>query len=660
MMSTRQLLWSLIILTLLLYITLGLFINNNPAYADASEIIQGNLVIKDNEIHQITNKLVMINGSIIIEENATLYLRNATLNFYSISSIILKKNSELGHPRLIVIDSVINVTSGGFIPIYSNHGNVTLVRSKVRANIIASNSSYVGIFAASELCMISLRNCSQLILTNITYVLPKVYLMNSTANVISSKIDYLNTQNSTISIIESQIKSTSANMSKMKTENVRITMMEVRDSEIQLNTSSVLGEISVYGCTNLTMIKCNPPNHMINTIKLFDNVSALITETQISYLFSYNYSKASLNNAKITGANSNFLGKGSCKADIFNSQIAHLTACENAQITSVNLTADQILAFDNSKIFLSKAFINEWIQGHGNSAFDIINSTILGGISMLSFSSLSLSNSTVLKPLKAFESSTLFITKSSLDILRVLHSSNVTISNSNIKALQICMRSLNGTINGFNTSLVPYWNLIHNNSIQYGPASLIPNITLENVYGPEQLNLEFSGFSNVFIKNAVLEHVEASDNTIITLENCTFKSCAISVDSQIVIYWYFSIHAVDLHDNPVANAEVTILDSKGNILGHGFTDKNGYYKYDVLVKAGIITSIGKADSLVLEVRKGDYFVRLFAVELTSGDVVVKLPIYIPLVIRYWYTILIIAVTIIAAFYFAVKKLAHKH
>jgi hypothetical protein len=75
-------------------------------------LLQGDLVLQGNNITVIEGEFYM-NGSIIVEENATLILRNALLNFtqtYDYQYSIILRNPANGNPRLKVENSVITAS----------------------------------------------------------------------------------------------------------------------------------------------------------------------------------------------------------------------------------------------------------------------------------------------------------------------------------------------------------------------------------------------------------------------------------------------------------------------------------------------------------------------------------------------------------------------
>lgn len=89
------------------------------------EVYQGNLILNGNNVTVIEGRFD-INGSIIVEENATLILRNAVLNFTQTADYqfnITFRNPVNGNPRFIVENSTVN-TNEFYVRIYF-YGNST-------------------------------------------------------------------------------------------------------------------------------------------------------------------------------------------------------------------------------------------------------------------------------------------------------------------------------------------------------------------------------------------------------------------------------------------------------------------------------------------------------------------------------------------------------
>lgn len=139
----------------------------NDVYLDdvslpGTRVYQGDLLISGNEVFVIENDWFHINGSILVEGNATLILRNATLDFMGLGHGIFLRNPTVGNPRLIAEDSAIvgmsysrhyatsslifkNCSVSGYLHFYDTT-NITIIDSQMSRGLTAREASTVTIF----------------------------------------------------------------------------------------------------------------------------------------------------------------------------------------------------------------------------------------------------------------------------------------------------------------------------------------------------------------------------------------------------------------------------------------------------------------------------------------------------------------------------------
>jgi len=123
-----------------------------PAVRAFPSIYQGDLILGDNDVYVIEGEF-SINGSIIVEENATLVLRNAVVNFtqkYNNQFGMIFQNPANGNPRLLVENSTIY--SGGYdlrIKLYGNSSatvkELSAETSYERVRLVAFDSSVISV-----------------------------------------------------------------------------------------------------------------------------------------------------------------------------------------------------------------------------------------------------------------------------------------------------------------------------------------------------------------------------------------------------------------------------------------------------------------------------------------------------------------------------------
>jgi len=90
------------------------------------DVHQGDLILSDNDVHTIEGRFD-INGSIIVEENATLILRNAILNFTQMESyqfMMTFRNPANGHPRFLIENCTI--TANNYYMYVDFYGNSSM------------------------------------------------------------------------------------------------------------------------------------------------------------------------------------------------------------------------------------------------------------------------------------------------------------------------------------------------------------------------------------------------------------------------------------------------------------------------------------------------------------------------------------------------------
>lgn len=125
-------------------------------------VYEGDLLISGHEVFVIENDWFHINGSVLVEGNATLILRNATLDFMGLGHGIFLQNPNIGNPRLIAEDSAIvgmsysrhyatsslmfkNCSVSGYLHFYDTT-SVTIIDSQMSGAVIAREASTVTIF----------------------------------------------------------------------------------------------------------------------------------------------------------------------------------------------------------------------------------------------------------------------------------------------------------------------------------------------------------------------------------------------------------------------------------------------------------------------------------------------------------------------------------
>jgi hypothetical protein len=159
-----------------LLVTLALVQKGNiPAVKASSSAYQGDLILTGNNVTTIEGRFD-INGSIIVEDNATLFLKTAFLNLTQTEwwqYNITLQNPSIGNPRLLAYNSTITSTHGTDIHLEDNStatiDNSTIstplyVRAKDHSSLSISSNSYAYSVMSFDSSVISIHNSSAIVL----------------------------------------------------------------------------------------------------------------------------------------------------------------------------------------------------------------------------------------------------------------------------------------------------------------------------------------------------------------------------------------------------------------------------------------------------------------------------------------------------------------
>jgi hypothetical protein len=644
----------LICAVLIAFLISALFALPKPAGAAGSEpqlnrdtTINNDIIINGNNVTRFVNQSVVISGNIIIEENATLYLNGASIIFNQTGANynITLRNPLGGRPQLVALNSNINGTTS--IPIYLLGGAATLSNFTTTSVFVASFSSFINVSGrGNDIPRIIAQNSSEVRISNNPYAIPALTVSNSTAVVSNSNVATLTARdNANIDIRQGSTVKTSVILlthANATVNNSVISGVRVTNSSASITNSTVKG-LQSYGDASITIKGCQPPLGIITSVDAYNQTKISISDSEMDSVTLHDASEATMKNLRVIGSQSFISSSGQSKADIEDSEIDYFTAAQNATASITNLINKHLTFLGKSNVSVSRTYVNEWLNTYDNAWMRISNSTIFQGLST-SGSSIASTSNTNMTIAKAWDNSALSISASSVTILSVSGSPNVTVSNSRVKELYLESSSVTGTINGFQNFLT-YWSFIRTNRIKPNTGnSSVPDLTLQNMESPTYVNLKFSGSSRVTIANATLEGVFALDNTILKLENSTTRlTYSVAGSSEVYSYWYFAFHVIDSQNASVAGATVKVIDSDGAIVESGTTDADGWFKVNSILEASVINGSGPEKSLVIEVSSGNGFIRRLAAEFTSGNITLELPTTIPWWQQYWYILTIIAI-----------------
>lgn len=632
-----------------------------PTYgaATTSPRVFTELTLQGNNYTSFINETVIILGSVTIEDNATLYLENATLLIEQATDgryNITLRNPVNGQPRIIAKGATIGSNNTETALMYAYGGSITATNFTT-ASLLLSSSSLEITGRGSRMGSIRATNAT-VQLTNATFSLPisLLTLDHCTATISDTDVDTLSARNySNITYSDGEISKEliafgNANVSTMAST---IASVEVRDATLSV-TNSTASKVVAMKNASLTVTGCVPP-YRITLLLLSDNASTSIYNSMITGVSAYNYSQTTLNKTSIAGETSFLSAGGNATMNFHNGKVDHPTVSGNATILFENVTSHNIAFEKDAKLNASKLTVTESTFILGNSQVHITNSTLRGIFSTSDSATAVISNSNSnLTDIR--DSSSMSIENCSVTTLRVLDATKATVSNSLIRDLHIQARSINGTFNGIKGSSLLYWNFVGNNSITMrGSDSYVPDLTLKNMQVPQNMTLQIFGNSNLTINNAKLVHVDARDNSVITLVNVTLDGYEVSGNSVVYSYWYIHIHLVNSQNAPIESANIAVFAPSGEIIESGVTDSNGWFKSDKRILANVVNSTKAEKSLVLEIRKDDFLLRELTSNFASGIMTLVLPIQTPWWLQYWYLITLIVVLAAGIVFVLIRK-----
>ena len=609
---------------------------------------EGDLILRENDYASLINDNMTIVGSVIIEENATLYLENSTLLVEQTTDSrynITLRNPLGGQPKIVAKRSTIDrVSNTNPIIIYSYSSLVTAANCTIPSILLFSGSSLVAAGKYSQLESVRAAD-SAVQLTNVTGTLQiqRVILDHSDATILGTEIGTLSARNySNVTYSGGEIRT-----SLIAFDNATVAMKYARISSVDATsavlsmTNTTTNKLEVRGSSSLTAVDCVPP-HIIVQLNLYDNTSAILSNSMVTSLSTYNSSRLTLTKTMIGGPTSFFHIEGNSTVAAHDSRLDYPTLTDNARVTFSNITSSNLAIEKNATLNASKLNIGQSTFVMGNAQVRVANSTLRGLIGIQDSAIATFSNSG-LNITDIRDASSASIVASSVGTLRVLDSSKAEISNSYVKDLHIQALSINGTFAGFKEESLVYWNFVSNNSITFLYSnSGAPDLTLRNMQAPQNVTLQVFGNSNITISNTKLSRVDAMDKSMVTLVNVTLDSYGVGGSAIVYSYWYLHIRVVNLQNAPVDNAKIIILAPSGEIIESGATDSNGWFRSDKKIFANVINGTKVERSLVLEVRKDDSLIRKLTAEFASGYINLKFAVQTQWWQQYWYLIVMIA------------------
>ena len=515
------------------------------------DVFQGNLILNGNNVTTIEGTFD-INGSIIVEENATLALKNAVVNFTQASSRQFNmtfRNPANGNPRLIVSNATLKSNYGFYVYFY---GNSTAFTDGLRVY------EYVYFYDTSF-----------------------AVVMNS-----PSILFLWCYQSSNVQISGSQF-----------------VQMRCHDSSaISISNSSIANFVEVYDSSNTSISNCT-----IKGFGIYGSSVTTISDSTIEYTYFQGGSSSIL--ALYDSEIGFFRDWGSGKISVSNcttnsfevmgSSHVFLSNCLNygemrlnySSIISISnqlLANGSIVVEENATLVLENAVLNftqteDWLHG-------IILRNAANG-----YPSLQVSNTTITSnykySIKLYQNSSAAIYDSQFTALSGQYCWLWTYDSAVASCHNLTVRGLSCA----STSSVSIFNSTMTSLNTYGSSTASvydSDIYSARSYGTSAISMGESAMSYVYgfessvqnISDSIIDWIYAHNETSVWLINSTYTASLISGESKIFVLWYLDVHVVDSIGQDVPSANVSATYPNSTIAESKLTDTSGWSRLILLEK----------------------------------------------------------------------------
>ncbi|UCD97092.1 MAG: hypothetical protein JSV35_03320 [Candidatus Bathyarchaeota archaeon] len=284
----------------------------------------------------------------------------------------------------------------------------------------------------------------------------------------------------------------------------------------------------------------------------------------------------------------------------------------------------------NATLILNDAILNFTPGGYsfslqnplnGTPRLKATNTSIIGAISCRQYDngSLTFSNCSISSALYLYDETNAEIYDLQTPrLISVRENSSALIVNSTIGKLALVMYSANSSINSLSPGPFDYWSFWDNCSVVIDVGGSAPNVTLIQTDVQEwEISLQASSYSEIDSStlqkihtnyghaigtNSIISEIELYYTSIVTLTNCTYDATNLYNDAKINVYWILDVHVIDLFNQDVPNANVSVTFSNTSIAGSQLTGMDGWAKLTLMEKVKNAT--------------GDYPVGAYTVEAT--------------------------------------------
>lgn len=520
--------------------------------SEIASIHQGDLIISGNTNYTIIDERFDINGSIIVEGNATLYLRNTVVNFiqkYVYQFNITFRNPVNGKPRLQAKNATVTSNRSFYVYFYDNSSANIISNSEIQYVFLkAFNSTLVSV-SNSEIYSCSLAQDASAFVSNST-ITSLTVSDSSTVSTINSAVSV----NVNVGSVECSIEVKPGLFGSWNLWNncsvvvapsgyaPNITLVNTwvhswhfwfkGSSNVTVNNSTIVG-LGAYASSLISIT-----NSIIVGLDVYAPCPLSITSSAITeylFLWSKNSSTVSVTNSTIKYLyilDSSMISITNSTVDelsvSFNSVNCSIAEVKPGMFGSWNLWTNCSVALPPSghapNITLTNTNVQSWeLWFLGSSNVTVANSTI-AGLGADDSSILSLVNSTITLYTMAENHSFISVVNSKIDSsLWARDLSTVSITNSTINELDVPVSSINCSIVRIKPGTFDSWNFWSNCSIAITPDGHASNITLTNTY-IQCWEFFLHGSSNATIANSIINTMHISDSCILYICNSTISN----------------------------------------------------------------------------------------------------------------------------------------
>ncbi|MEM0095643.1 MAG: hypothetical protein QW660_03290 [Candidatus Bathyarchaeia archaeon] len=658
----------------------------------------GDLTLLGNDVIEVANAMLTVNGSIIIKNNATLRIINSSLTFNSINYNITLKEPSNGNPRLIIINSSISCRTtennkGFSVYIYGN-SSISIKNSYIeRAIINARDTSKIDVQNLIASVQMNLYKSSMLNASLLNFIsvkaprfTPRLECFDGSrafiSNTIAEEAIYIRGRGSSIITLKNCVtkwtielyEKSSLYLSGGKVEG-RINLYDASNAEIispyflkNLNASGhanakIYDTTIIFSTTEKTVLSESSALFMekVNVrqkLLLLDNARLSAINSQFSQVEMYNITVLSaldtrFENLAAYGTSTFFVsGKSQLNGTFHESSLAFIINTYSAD--------SRILATDNAHIIISKSTIPGKI-GLEKKATLYATESNLEFLEIKDNVVANMTKTTINSYLGIFDSAKVAVIDTKVNILSVSKTSESIIEKSNVHAINAFDSSKIYIYMSFVSEITIYINSVQctfenlgytatSSAIHTIPGKVVivrrgyaPTITYTSTE-VKNWNVFIMGDSSVNFTNCRLDTLMASGNSSIKFFNTTASRVTMNNNSHVHVYWYLDVVAYNGTSVLVKNGEGEVV-FQTNVM-----DRVRIILLERIINAS--TTIVSNRYVVVFNKDGQQ--QQYDIELTSSMV-------IDLTASKgfeWYNVLIIVIIVIVALLIALVK-SHK-